>query len=300
MVVLVVTACNFKVKHKPLKKEPNVLYLQETREDEKAVKFHVKKKSLYSSFFDNKGARGDRFDLAEEIEFDEAGNLLVHIQYTGGEKIHTAYGYDYDMDGNLVKMLSRDGNGNTLYNRESEYNSDNLEVKRSETQFKKTADLVTIFKYNDKTQLIRSVTETVAGEPKGREEFKYSGNMPVKQEVFNSQQSLQKVIKFEYDEKGRIVRAISDIVDIKTDTTFYEWDDADNFTKIDEGYFVREFQYNNNGDCTVESAFTGDGYLQYELKFFYNHLGLMDHRIKYDGERNPVLYTEYRYEFYEQ
>jgi len=291
-------ACSNKQKVKELKLASNEFMTQDMKEEIKAAKLGVKSRTLITYFYDKYGKKAEKGDKVEEIFYDESGNKAVQIRYASGGLVDLQYEWHYDDDGNMRYSKTTDMYGTELFYRESEYNAEGDEINREERDKKSREEIETIYTFGDNGKLIEELRRHKMGSVVSRKVFKYDSTKIVAIENYDLNGIKRGQRVYQYDSLGYVSKEILSEGPNFSNTTNYTFDKNGNILEIDEGYFRRTFEYDDNGNVIVETAYNQDGYLQQKLIFAYNSKGLIESRIKTDGEESPVIFTEYQYEFF--
>ncbi|MBQ9198852.1 MAG: hypothetical protein IJ141_01555 [Lachnospiraceae bacterium] len=223
-----------------------------------------------------------------ECEYDDNGNLIKWIRYTGASSYETLL-YEYDKNGNLTKETGyySDANSPDWY---SEYEYDeagNISMKKDYEKGQ-----------SSDTYIMRTYIT-----------YDYDTNGNLFKETISAVAGSTIIYKYEYDSNGNLVKwticdsnekPVSD-----TAVTTWEYDSNNNMTRFNGqdresgAYYNREWMYDENGNeiKEINYNYTDDSVKDYTAKE-YDSNGNMIKEISYDSNDSITYYTENVYDEY--
>lgn len=280
--------------------DPSARRNDETPEDYQlriAGENNVKKRTTVNYLYDLNGNLMDEGGIAEEVEFDKKGRRLTHTVYRGIDKINYTWKFKYDDNDNLIEFESFDRNNVLQLKRNMTYNEAGKLIESKEIYTTKMNEINYIYNYNDEGLLINTIGTSSKGE-KSSEKKEYNSEGKVSKIILIDQNgSVTAERTMQYNISGNISKEILKYPNQPEQVTTYGYN----------GYYANEiitplqkkvFEYNKNGNVTVDMMFNSAGGRQHKYIIEYDEKGLMIKKTRYDGKDKPALIIEYEYEFY--
>ncbi len=270
---------------------------QDEKEYGKAAEFKIEERKTHSGFFTNEGEVGKEY-FVEDIFYDDNGFKIKQTRYLSNGGIDIEWIYNYDSDGNLVFMESKDGFGRLMHKRSSVYDKWGNELERTEFDIQLKGEFKTIFMYDTQGYLLEERTFNKDEILNGRTEYGYSGNFLGIKKIYDKQNKLTSEIKYFYDGNDNKVMEVTYSPPNFRDTVRYAYDKESQLLAVNSKSFAQQFNYGEDGNVVEERYFNQLDALQQYITYEYDSKGLLINKIKHDGMETPVLNIRYSYEYY--
>ena len=200
------------------------------------------KKTMKTSFKNKKYILNNKGEIESIENYNKSNGELESISYI-----------TYDDNGNVLKSVMKDQNGEVTYTIENEYNSDNKIISKRRSYDKEGGSNFVTFEYNDRGDLIREVIY-IDGELKADIDVVYT-----------------------YDENGMLK------------SKYYKRNLETDLLLVDPKYLTREYKYNKKGDKLEEYI---PGY-QELIKYEYDKNSRIIKEVSFITDRNRKIKKEY-------
>lgn len=227
--------------------------------------------------------RNEKIIEKEEYERDENGNIIKSVNYDGDGNIAKIYEYEYDKMGREIKLVCYNGDGTVNFSFESEYDGNGNEIKTVCYDGGGQTGWISEYEYDES----------------GREICYSHENNGVVTELQEN----------EYGEDGSIIREVQTYYDSDTGEKTYEraceytYDEKGNMIKYDfinydekETKSLRwEKEYDEEGRGTGFYLYDNEKTASYQGKTEYDETGLLIKYTGYDKNGNVLVRRETEY-----
>lgn len=210
--------------------------------------------------------------------FDEEGNCDEEYRYAADGALMGRIAYKYHkLSGRLVEERNYDATGKYKFSEVHHYDPRGNEIMRKSVKSDKNLFLKVTMEYDENNNVLQEKTSSPGGRVLSRAMWKYDErNNPIEEVTYDPDQGETRKSTYKYDARNYLVEESNTYYDITVRTT-YKWDTL--------GHLLEECNYNaerrrdklikhtydNRGDETEQTLFTGDGILLKTLTFTYNY-----------------------------
>ena len=231
------------------------------------------------------------FDKNRKNEYDRNGMLISSINYNRNNEVTSEYNYEYDRFGNwILESFFRKRDSLTMWGnspekktrKEWKYDNNKNKVEMSEYDYESLKSKKT-YKYDFDDNIIEENKYFSDGRLWSKSIYDYVGDNNVKIIDYNSKGQKSKEITNTFDNNGRIIEELTELISINTSyKTTYRYDKQSNV--IENNQF-------GNLNTKVESKYDLSGRIKFKTTTFYKSA---------NNDRKPtnINYNAYKYDSY--
>lgn len=287
---------------------------QDSRDKVKIEKLGVSIKSVYSTI---SGAPNST-QKVEEWKFNKKGDLVEMIFFSYAD---------------TTKRIDFKYNPKGVVSEKITYGPNNIVLEKEITKFNKKGDPIEFYgearnkrnKINKVRKILKydkngSLTEaSIFGNDNkliGKEKYKYDKDRMLYLKSYTPQGQIINSEEYEYNAEGKKVKErtvdyfYAEVADstgkkvpkmTESDAVFtYNYDNNGKLKEILAPQYRQEFTYNENGDCLTDFVYEKSGKKTFDNRFEYYDNGLTQKVTRYYPDGTPIIFVEYKYEFYKK
>ena len=266
--------------------------------------------------------KDDQNYLSEISEIDLYGNTTLNKEYNSEGELESSIESLFDSEGRLIEQKQLIENGE-LADHKFHFRNESGEIIRTETLFQGGSKSIQtmVFDQEKNTEELLEVDEDGELESKEINHLSEEKHIELK-EIYNYDNKLTEAFKYEYDQKGQLIRR--DQLDHRKKLlvyTEYEYDESGRTvfranrtrkgrlseflkTEYDEngavikqnfsGKFFFIFEYDKKGNTVLEERYNTDDQMEYQSRFEYDENNLLQREVNLEFTR------ELSYQFHEE
>lgn len=258
----------------------------------------VKKRTTINYLYDLKGNLIPKGAVSEIIEYDNKGRRAVHIAYRSMMEINYKWEFKHDTNNNMTEFTSFDNFNRAQLKKTLTYDSGNKLIGTKEIYPATGNEVIYSYKYDDKGNLIETVGKTSEGKETSEKREYYEFGKVKKAELIDKKEGKTLEQNFHYDVKGNLIKEVMTYPNKREQVISY----SDYFyiypKEIQSPGRKKVFEYDENGNATLDIMFNSDGGRQYKFVNEFDKNGLVIKKTRYDALDKPALIIEYEYEYY--
>lgn len=264
---------------------------------ERAKENKVKIRSRYAAFYLKNGSLSPQRTLTEKVYFDSKGRRSEQVRYRSSGDVDLRWIFDYDANGNIVVMTTKDGTGQTVAVRKSEFDKNNNETLRIITEANVPGEKKTEFKYDKDNNVIQIKEYDSKGRFLQTIDYEYANGFLMKVTNTNSDGRVTSVTTKEYNSDGYLIKETTKVNGGEVDATF-GYDSKGNLIEAGKDNMKRTYKYDDKNNMIEDKLIDATGAIQFNIHFTYLPSGLQHEEIRHTATGEPAFNAEYRYEFY--
>ena len=267
-------------------------FTQEEGELHKIRNLKIKKRKLYSAYYNKNEVLPAKKTLVEEIDFNGKGLPSEKKYYNWYNAVNTRYEYKYNKYSDLIMEEVYNGSNNIIFRKEISYtpNRDTSEIVV--TNLKMKGKEKSAYSYDEQKRLQKITRYDTEGKVYLTQNFSYENNN-LKSILFKDGNGKKiEEVGFTYNEFGSLKTEVQNNIVKK-----YIYDDKNRLVRVESNKGdIRIYKYNNQNYIVDDQFFIEFKKRQFKLVFSYLKNGLTDEVIRYDPDDKKVFYSKYTYE----
>lgn len=270
---------------------------REFKEFDKAKQNKVRIRSRYVAFYAKDGSLPEKRTLTEKVYFDQKGLRTEQVRYTSLGDIDLRWLFEYDANGNIIKMTTKNGSGAVAAVRTSQYDKNNNEILRVINEANVKGEKRTEYKYDNENNLLEVKEYSNKGELEQTIEYQYEKGFLFKITNISSTGKIIAETFKEYNDAGYLIKEETKVNGASV-IAYYKYDDKGNLIEALKDNLKRTYKYDAGNNVVEDKLVTDKGLVQFNVNFTYLDNGLQHEEIRMTATGQPAFNAEYKYELY--